>query len=131
MSDCTLGDRLLALRRDGMAGIDRQAFHAKADRYSVKQMVYRLIAESDVRIDTTALEKAKTRPHVAADGLQRAPLRHELCGEQDGPMSPAGRLCGLGGPATPRARGQRYQDLIQHRIKKQVRTVCEEYDDVY
>lgn len=68
MNDCSLGDRLLALKRDlAWQGIDIQAFHAKADRYSVKQQVYKLIAESDVRIDVTALEKAKTQPHIAAN----------------------------------------------------------------
>lgn len=68
MEDCSTGDRLVALRRELIwRGHILEVFHASADRQAVRDEVYDLIANSDVRIDATILEKAKAQPHLRQD----------------------------------------------------------------
>jgi len=71
MSECTIGDRLHALRLDLIQqGIDLEFFHARDDQYTVRKLVYDLIAASDVRFDCTMLEKRKTYSYLACDHLR-------------------------------------------------------------
>jgi hypothetical protein len=74
LADCSIGDRLLALRRElGWRGtnLDR-VFHATEDRQAVRDEVFALLADADMRIDATILEKAKAAAHLRdADALYR------------------------------------------------------------
>ncbi|MGH8905258.1 MAG: DUF3800 domain-containing protein [Egibacteraceae bacterium] len=68
MGDCGLGERLLALRRELMwQGTVLEQFHATADRQRTRDEVFKLIAASDIRVDATVVDKAKTQDHLRAD----------------------------------------------------------------
>jgi len=68
VQDCAVGDRLLALRRDlAWQGIDLDCFHAVRDKPRIKYQVYELMAQSNLRIDATILDKRKAVPRLAAD----------------------------------------------------------------
>jgi hypothetical protein len=64
--DCAAGDDLLRLRRklawEGM-GLDSE-FHATTDKQIVRDRVFALLANHDLRIDSTILEKAKAQPSI-------------------------------------------------------------------
>ena len=64
-----VGDDLLKLRRalawDGIAL--ESNFHATEDAQAVRDQVFGVLVDHDFRIDTTILEKRKTRPHLAED----------------------------------------------------------------
>jgi len=66
LEDCSLGDGLLALRRDlawrGI-GLDRE-FHATTDAQRVRDEVFQIIGPAAARIDATILEKAKAHPSI-------------------------------------------------------------------
>ncbi len=67
--DPSIGDRLLALRRDlawqGVA-LD-SSFHATEDLQIVRDEVFRFLQGEAFRIDFTVVEKRKTMPHLQAD----------------------------------------------------------------
>jgi hypothetical protein len=66
MSDCSVGDKLQALQRElAWQGIVIESFHATNDFPAVRRQVYDLMAQADIRIDVTALEKPKTEPAIA------------------------------------------------------------------
>lgn len=68
MSNCILGDELLALRRELLwQGIPLQQFHATSDRQRVRDQVYDRIAASQIRIDATILDKTKTQDHLRSN----------------------------------------------------------------
>ncbi len=68
MDDCNLGERLLTLRREPMwQGTVLEQFHATTDRQRTRDQVFDLIADSDIRVDATILDKAKTQDHLRAD----------------------------------------------------------------
>ncbi len=67
MDDCSIGDRLIALRRE--IGWDRmvpdRALHASEDIAEVRRRVFDLIEKADgLRIDATILRKSKAQPHL-------------------------------------------------------------------
>jgi hypothetical protein len=66
MDDCSLGDGLLALRRDMVwRGLPvQEEFHASEDKHEVRDEVFGFLAKQDFRIDITILEKAKAKPHT-------------------------------------------------------------------
>ena len=65
-SDCAMGERLQALRRElaweGL-GLDSE-FHATTDSQAVRDRVFAAIAPLEVRVDTTILGKAKAYPTI-------------------------------------------------------------------
>ena len=65
----TIGDELLALRRSlAWKGVALESnFHATEDPQAVRDEVFQLLSEHDLRIDSTILEKRKTQPHLADD----------------------------------------------------------------
>jgi len=67
--DFTLGDELLALRRElAWEGVETTPdFHATEERQAVRDRVFEVLGRHDFRIDTTILEKPKTEPHLQAD----------------------------------------------------------------
>jgi Protein of unknown function (DUF3800) len=68
MGAVAIGDELLALRRElGWHGTVLHEFHARNDKPRVRERVFDLIAESDVRIDATVLDKTKTQDHLRAN----------------------------------------------------------------
>ncbi|HXS32966.1 MAG TPA: hypothetical protein VN758_04225 [Solirubrobacterales bacterium] len=68
--DCEVGDRLLQLRRElGWRGVRLdKVFHATDDPQAVRDEVFSTLAESDLRIDATILEKSKTQPSDQPSG---------------------------------------------------------------
>lgn len=68
MNDCTLGDELLALRRDlAWLGVPlRDYFHATYDKQGVRDAVYKLIGGRQFTVQATVMEKAKAQPQVRA-----------------------------------------------------------------
>ena len=68
MSDCSIGDDLQALQRElAWQGTVIESFHASQDKNPVRDQVYDLIAQSNIRIDATALDKRKTEPSIASN----------------------------------------------------------------
>jgi len=66
LEDCSIGDGLLALRRDMVwRGLPvRECFHATEDKNEVRKEVYDYIAKHDFRVDVTLLEKSKAQPQT-------------------------------------------------------------------
>jgi hypothetical protein len=66
--DCTAGDALLGLRRElAWQGIGLESeFHATDDKQAVRDRVFALLRNHDLRIDATILEKAKAQPSARA-----------------------------------------------------------------
>jgi len=70
MGDCALGDDLTKLRRElAWQGMQLEMFHATADKQRVRNRVFDLIANADVRIDATILDKTKAQDHLRVDPL--------------------------------------------------------------
>ncbi|HYR29121.1 MAG TPA: DUF3800 domain-containing protein, partial [Thermoanaerobaculia bacterium] len=62
VDDCTVGARLLDLRREMAAEglrLDSDQFHATSDAQVIRDRVYPVIASADLRIDAIVLEKRK------------------------------------------------------------------------
>lgn len=72
MSDCTIGEELLELRRElAWDGVSIEAFHASNDKRWVRDRVFDIIAaHGDLRCDATLLEKPKTQPHLASNHIR-------------------------------------------------------------
>jgi Protein of unknown function (DUF3800) len=67
-ADCSIGDRLLALRREiAWEGLSLDQFHAADDKQAVRDRVYGLIGDADFRFDVTILDKRKAYEDVARD----------------------------------------------------------------
>ena len=69
MESCAIGDKLQALRRDMVwRGLPvGEQFHATEDKQDVRDEVYNLLADSDLRVDVTILQKSKAQPQTRAD----------------------------------------------------------------
>lgn len=68
MSDCGIGEELLALRRElAWKGISLEMFHATADKQDVRDQVFDIIRHSALRVDATIFEKRKAQPHLATN----------------------------------------------------------------
>lgn len=69
MDDCAAADELMHLRRqlvwEGIALTD--AFHATTDKQAVRDRVFALIAQMDIRVDATVFEKRKAVPEHQGD----------------------------------------------------------------
>lgn len=67
--DCSIGDRLLELRRQlAWEGIEiSDAFHAAEEEQRIRDRVFQVLATTDFRVDATLLEKPKARPHLTTD----------------------------------------------------------------
>jgi Protein of unknown function (DUF3800) len=65
-SDCSMGDALLALRRDlAWRGVGLGTeFHATEDEQKIRDEVFGVIANLSLRVDATILEKAKAESQV-------------------------------------------------------------------
>lgn len=71
VEDCSVGDRLLALRRElAWSGVQLDQFHATSDKQRVRDRVFDLLAASDFRFDVTILDKRKTYGYLRADPLR-------------------------------------------------------------
>ncbi len=72
MTDCTIGNEMLTLRRDlAHEGLPLGAhFHATEEAQEVRDRVYTLLARHDFRVDATIFEKPKTQPHLQADQIR-------------------------------------------------------------
>jgi len=69
MSDCSIGERLLELRRNlTWRGYELpNAFHAAEDAQVVRDEVFELIAQGDYRIDATIFDKPKAQPQLQSE----------------------------------------------------------------
>lgn len=68
--DCSVGDRLLALRRKiAWEGLTLDEFHAANDKQHVRDRVFDLLSEADFRFDVTILDKRKAYEDVRSDPL--------------------------------------------------------------
>lgn len=68
--DPALGTAVLDLRRDlAWRGIQLESdqFHCTTDLEEVRQEMFALIADSNIRVDATIFEKSKTMPHLRPD----------------------------------------------------------------
>jgi hypothetical protein len=69
MRDCSIGERLLALRRDltwrGYHLPD--GFHATEDAQAVRDDVFEIIKDADLRVDSTVFDKRKAMPHLQSE----------------------------------------------------------------
>lgn len=66
ITDCAIGDQLLALRRDlafRNMPVSHQ-FHASEDKQAVRDEVFNLISSFDFRVDATLLDKPKAMPRI-------------------------------------------------------------------
>jgi hypothetical protein len=72
MHDCAIGMELLNLRRElALRGhFTLSEFHAKNDKWRVRDLVFDVMRRSQIRIHLTILDKTKTQ-----DQLRAAPLR--------------------------------------------------------
>lgn len=69
VADCSVGDRLLQLRRElACTGFETdRPFHCTEDAQSVRDKVFEMIAATPgIRVDATILEKSKAQPQVRA-----------------------------------------------------------------
>lgn len=70
MEDCAIGDAMLDLRRElAWNGVQLDEFHATSDKQRVRDRVFDLLAEHDLRFDATLLEKRKAKPYTYDDPL--------------------------------------------------------------
>lgn len=70
MEDCSIAEDLLALRREfAWNGLQLDEFHATVDKQRVRDRVFDIIGEHDLRFDATLFEKRKARPHTYKDPL--------------------------------------------------------------
>lgn len=73
MTDCTVGDELLRLRRQmAWEGIEfgTDDFHATEERQEIRDQVFAVLNQSEFRVDATIFEKRKTRPHLQANDVR-------------------------------------------------------------
>jgi hypothetical protein len=69
-ADCSIGHRLLDLRRTlAWEGLSLPEFHAANDKQHVRDRVYALLTDADLRFDVTILDKRKAREDVRSDPL--------------------------------------------------------------
>ena len=68
MDDRSVGDRMLALRRElAWSGAPLgEYFHATSDRQSIRDEVYAAILDYDFTVQATIMEKSKAQPHIRA-----------------------------------------------------------------
>ncbi len=70
LDDCSIGSELLALRRElAWNGLHLDGFHATSDKQRVRERVYDLLSEWDLRFDATILDKGKAYPSTYEDPL--------------------------------------------------------------
>lgn len=70
MEDCSIAEDLTALRREfAWNGLHLDQFHATEDKQRVRDRVFEIIADHDLRFDATVYEKRKARPYTYADPL--------------------------------------------------------------
>jgi Protein of unknown function (DUF3800) len=70
MEDCSIAEDLTALRRElGWDGLHLDQFHATEDKQRVRDRVFEIIADHDLRFDATVYEKRKARPYTYDDPL--------------------------------------------------------------
>jgi hypothetical protein len=68
--DASAGDDLQALQRElAWSGTVLPRFHATDDDWPVRNRVYDLLANANVRIDATALHKPKAQPQLSSNHL--------------------------------------------------------------
>lgn len=71
MGNCSVGDELLELRRElAWQRVQLEMFHAAADKQRVRNRVFDIIAQADIRIDATILDKTKTMDHLRANPIR-------------------------------------------------------------
>jgi hypothetical protein len=71
VADCTVGDHLQALQRElAWEGKVLETFHATSDTKTVRKRVFELMADSDIRIDVTALDKRKAQLSLTSNPVQ-------------------------------------------------------------
>jgi hypothetical protein len=71
LGDPSVGTRLIELRRElAWNGLVLEQFHAHSDKQRVRDRVFDIIANSDVRVDATILDKTKAQDHLRADPLR-------------------------------------------------------------
>ena len=72
MSDCSVGDALLDLRRQlAWEGRDVQGFfHATEDKQQIRDEVFGVLGQHEFRVDATIVEKVKTYPNVRVSDLR-------------------------------------------------------------
>ena len=65
-TDCVAGDALLRLRRElAWEGVGLESgFHATIDQQAVRNRVFALLANHDLRVDATIMEKSKAQPSI-------------------------------------------------------------------
>ena len=68
MSECSVGDRLLELRRElAWSGAELgECFHATSDKQAVRDRVFEAMLAYDFTIQATIMEKSKAQPQVRA-----------------------------------------------------------------
>lgn len=70
LDDCSIGSEILDLRRElAWDGSHLDCFHATSDKPRVRDRVYGIIAEHDLRFDATLLDKRKAYPYTYEDPL--------------------------------------------------------------
>ncbi|HVY78466.1 MAG TPA: DUF3800 domain-containing protein [Solirubrobacterales bacterium] len=70
MDDCSIAEELTALRRElAWNGVHLDEFHATVDKQRVRDRVYDIIAQHDLRFDATILDKRKAFPYTYSDPL--------------------------------------------------------------
>lgn len=70
MDGCSIAEELLALRREfAWNGLQLDEFHATVDKQRVRDRVFDIIAQHDLRFDATIYDKRKAYPYTYADPL--------------------------------------------------------------
>lgn len=70
MDDCSIAEELTALRRElAWNGVHLDEFHATVDKQRVRDRVYDIISQHDLRFDATILDKRKAFPYTYSDPL--------------------------------------------------------------
>lgn len=69
LTDCTVGNDLLALRRElnRQGHLSNTVLHAVADPWPIRRRVYEVLQAHDFRVDATLLEKSKAQPQTRED----------------------------------------------------------------
>ncbi len=70
MEDCSIATALTELRREfAWNGLHLDEFHATADKQKVRDRVFDIIAQHELRFDATILDKRKAYPYTYDDPL--------------------------------------------------------------
>lgn len=70
MDDCSIGTAITELRREfAWNGLHLDEFHATVDKQRVRDRVFDIIAQRDLRFDATILDKRKAYPYTYSDPL--------------------------------------------------------------